>query len=575
MLDKEVVKYTRDGIQQTNLATGDTKMLTESEYAREIKYTPAENERVYRGRHSTSSVTEDEVPVYRPGARKGTTGQDFEYTPYTYGRYSRTGNGKGAEQTKYYYSAKVTGDKIQTHADLRSSALVHINKRLVRKAGNAVLNNLKESDNAALKGAGTSIQSAIRMKRGFHYLHSLWNRDSLLHTSSTIKNTEYAAAKNSAAYRAAYAKQNAARAAKKASQETAKQTGKVAQAIGKAVVNPATIKAAAIVGAILLILYLITQSVTSAATAVVGSVTDHPELIAYVMQLDTDFQEKITALKESYDKEENTDVSVDGEDLVNTDPNALAILATGDWTDIDLSPESKEKLSKLHAALNTYSVTTSDETRQETSSDGKTVTNKTVHHVKIQIRVFTAKEKIDTFGFTPSQKSHVLEMLDFLDQINAEAQQGGTGIGNGGQGSVAQGEFIWAVPGHSYISSGYGTRVDPINGQPSAFHTGLDIPAPTGTSVVASADGTVIRAGVNGGFGNCVIIQHHNGIQTLYGHNSALLVKVGDVVKQGQVIAKVGQTGRATGPHCHFEFRINGKHVDPAPYLKGILGNEE
>ncbi len=581
MLDKEVIKFTRNGIRQENLATGETKMLTESDYARQFQYSPDAKEQLYQGEQGNLPVNSGGVPFYRAGSpnKHGDPRPSTANQSYTYGQYDTTKTRKanptekasGASQTRYYYTYRETGSKIHTHSDLRSNQLKHIQGKMIRQAGYAVLNNLNESDNAALRAVGKTTQSAIRMKQGYRHLKALWNRNSVFQSASTVRNTEFAASKNSAAYKAAYARQNAARATK-TSQETVKQAGKAVQSIAKAVINPATLKAAAIAGAVLLVLLIIMQISDTAASAVVGSVTDHPELTVYVMQLDADFQDKITSLKDSYGKAENTEVTVDGEDLVNTDPNALAILATGDWTVIDLTPENKEELSKLHAILNTYSVSTTDEKMQESSGDGKSIT-KTIHHVTIKIAVYTAKEKINSMGFSDDQKKHVLQTLDIIDQIGVGAQ--GTSIGTGGQGSVAQGEFIWAVPKHTYISSGYGIRVDPINGQPSAFHTGLDIPAPTGTAVVASADGTIIRAGVNGGFGNCVIIQHRNGIQTLYGHNSALLVKVGDVVKQGQVIAKVGQTGRATGPHSHFEFRINGKHVDPAPYLKGILGNEE
>ena len=122
--------------------------------------------------------------------------------------------------------------------------------------------------------------------------------------------------------------------------------------------------------------------------------------------------------------------------------------------------------------------------------------------------------------------------------------------------------FQWPVQGR--ISSDYGYRQ--IFGGLN-FHRGVDIPAPMGTAVHAAADGTVIFAGVKGSYGNLVIIDHGNGFETLYGHNSGFLVKAGDVVKRGQTIAAVGSTGRSTGPHCHFEVHLNGELVDPLMYL--------
>lgn len=140
---------------------------------------------------------------------------------------------------------------------------------------------------------------------------------------------------------------------------------------------------------------------------------------------------------------------------------------------------------------------------------------------------------------------------------------GGAPMGNV---TYTGGQFSWPVPGHSYISSGYGYRNRPI-GSGREFHTGYDIPAPTGSTISAAAGGTVITAGYVNGFGYTVMINHGGGLVTLYGHNSKLLVSVGDQVSKGQAIAKCGSTGNSTGPHCHFEVRKNGKHTSPAPYL--------
>lgn len=111
------------------------------------------------------------------------------------------------------------------------------------------------------------------------------------------------------------------------------------------------------------------------------------------------------------------------------------------------------------------------------------------------------------------------------------------------------------------LTSNYGYRS-------RGFHTGVDFAGPTGSKVVAADGGTVVFAGWNGGYGRCVIISHGNGLETLYAHNSAITVKVGQKVAKGEQIAKVGNTGNSTGPHCHFEVRVNGKHVNPWKYIK-------
>lgn len=124
----------------------------------------------------------------------------------------------------------------------------------------------------------------------------------------------------------------------------------------------------------------------------------------------------------------------------------------------------------------------------------------------------------------------------------------------------------WPVPGYSRISSPFGYRIHPVLGV-KKLHTGIDIPAPTGTPAVAVDSGTVIYSGVQGSYGNTVMIRHDNGLVSLYAHNSSLVVKVGDRVKKGQVVTKIGSTGRSTGPHLHFEIRVNGTAQNPLNYL--------
>ena len=129
------------------------------------------------------------------------------------------------------------------------------------------------------------------------------------------------------------------------------------------------------------------------------------------------------------------------------------------------------------------------------------------------------------------------------------------------------GVFAWPTPGYTRITSKYGMRTHPITGV-YKLHTGVDIGAPMGASFVAANDGVVVKAGYNGAYGNMVIIDHGGGIQTLYAHGSEIMVNVGDVVKKGEtVVLKVGSTGYSTGAHAHFEVRINGKTVDPMPYI--------
>ena len=132
------------------------------------------------------------------------------------------------------------------------------------------------------------------------------------------------------------------------------------------------------------------------------------------------------------------------------------------------------------------------------------------------------------------------------------------------------GVLAWPVPGYTRITSKYGMRTHPITGV-YKLHTGVDISAPMGANFIAANDGIVTKAGMNSAYGNMVIIDHGGGISTLYAHGSEILVHVGQTVKKGDAILKVGSTGYSTGPHAHFEVRINGVVTDPMPYITNGL----
>ena len=127
-------------------------------------------------------------------------------------------------------------------------------------------------------------------------------------------------------------------------------------------------------------------------------------------------------------------------------------------------------------------------------------------------------------------------------------------------------EMIWPIPGHTYITSQYGMRTHPITGLYS-LHTGVDVSAAIGTDFIAAASGVVTKAEYNKYYGNMVIIDHGGGVQTLYAHGSEIVVKLGQLVAQGETVLKVGSTGYSTGPHAHFEIRINGDTVNPLDYV--------
>ena len=128
------------------------------------------------------------------------------------------------------------------------------------------------------------------------------------------------------------------------------------------------------------------------------------------------------------------------------------------------------------------------------------------------------------------------------------------------------GTMAWPVPGYTRITSSFGMRTHPITGV-YKLHTGVDIGAPMGAQFVAANDGIVTYAGWNTAYGMMVIVDHGGGITTLYAHGSEILVNVGDTIYQGHPVLKVGSSGYSTGPHAHFEVRINGDYVEPLDYI--------
>lgn len=162
------------------------------------------------------------------------------------------------------------------------------------------------------------------------------------------------------------------------------------------------------------------------------------------------------------------------------------------------------------------------------------------------------------------------KMHDFLDRLSESTrleevrQQDIMHVLRGNRAILASMPTIWPVTG--FISSSFGGRISPF-GHGSQFHKGLDISNRAGTPIVATAEGKVILAGPDGAYGNSVEIDHGGGIITKYAHMQRAAVRQGEWVRRGQVIGHVGMTGRTTGPHLHYEVRLNGLPVNPMRYI--------
>lgn len=192
--------------------------------------------------------------------------------------------------------------------------------------------------------------------------------------------------------------------------------------------------------------------------------------------------------------------------------------------------------------------------------------------VRVLARLTRPKDALDGIGGPPGDEaatelSDLQRRIDEIRQaidLRRESQEEIQGFLNDQRSLLAARPRGW--PARGWITSGFGMRDSPFTGR-REMHEGLDIAAATGTPVGASADGIVSLAGAAPGYGKLVVVDHGYGYKTYYGHNSRILVKVGQRVARGERIAEVGNTGSSTGPHLHYEVRLNGLPLNPRKYL--------
>ena len=190
-----------------------------------------------------------------------------------------------------------------------------------------------------------------------------------------------------------------------------------------------------------------------------------------------------------------------------------------------------------------------------------------LYGLKSQPTLVTAADQI--------QDSEIGSSLDQLHALRTSALTGATMVGltmgltrnatTADWSRANSAPSLWPVEGH--VTGSFGERIDPFNGE-GAFHSGVDIGSSFGHPIVAPADGVVLFTDLMGGYGKAIVISHGNGISTRYGHLSGYAVSVGQSVHRGDVIGYVGESGRSTGPHLHYEVRINDTPVNPYKYLR-------
>lgn len=180
-----------------------------------------------------------------------------------------------------------------------------------------------------------------------------------------------------------------------------------------------------------------------------------------------------------------------------------------------------------------------------------------------------AQLEADISSYKAEYEANAAQEQAIGNQINQlEEQLKQQNAANGTTGTTGSGTYMWPVSGTGTgsVTSKYGYRTHPIFGD-QRFHSGVDISANSGTTIMAADAGTVLTAVYSSSYGNYVVISHGNGSTTLYAHMSSMAVSAGQSVSKGQTIGYVGSTGWSTGPHCHFEIRVNGSLVDPLSYF--------
>jgi len=181
-----------------------------------------------------------------------------------------------------------------------------------------------------------------------------------------------------------------------------------------------------------------------------------------------------------------------------------------------------------------------------------------------ELRIASSRQN-ELYKNISSEKKQIESALEDLEKESQKIEEELLRLNPNTQ-YMGSGKYTWPTPGYSRITSAYGMRRHPIL-KTNRMHTGVDIGAPYGATIVSVDHGQVVKVDWYGGYGRVVMVDHGRGIVTMYAHTSAALVNVGDAVRKGQAIAKIGTTGWSTGPHLHFEVRINGKYANPMNYI--------
>lgn len=296
-----------------------------------------------------------------------------------------------------------------------------------------------------------------------------------------------------------------------------------------------------------------------------------------ISELTSEHYANLTAMKASYTYdllEVKGNTSINWKDVLavyavktTSGDNPLEVVTLDD-TKIDLLRDIMKDMNTMTGVVTPKVVAETTVTTDENGNSIKTTTYVTKKVLTVSILQLSVDEISALYNFNDEQVALLEELMsEEYNDLWAELLGASGQIIQGNSSFVGTGMFAWPFENDQYISSRFGTRVDPISGEVKT-HGGTDIAAPLGTPILAAADGVVVTATWHNSYGYYVKIKHDDTYSTLYAHCSALHVSVGQTIKQGQVIADCGSTGYSTGPHCHFEVIQNGVRVDALLFYK-------
>ena len=478
--------------------------------------------------------------------------------------------------------AKAVKEKTQAPPKVKEQTETNIDE--IKKPRQRKQSSPKTKGKADIKKFGAEKQTVKTVNKDAHKIKQ--SKRSLDNTAKTIKKADKTAKAAKKTAEVAKRTKQTAQATARVTIKTVKVAAKVVVEAGKAVVAGVKSIGAIIAGggvpAVVVIIIICLIGAIGGTCFGIFLANDettgtNKTMSQAISELTSEHYANLTAMKASYTYdllEVKGNTSINWKDVlavyaVKTTSGDIPLeVVTLDDTKLDLLRNIMKDMNTMTGVVTPKVVAETTVTTDENGNSIKTTTYVTKKVLTVSILQLSVDEISALYNFNDEQKALLEELMsEEYNDLWAELLGASGQIIQGNSSFVGTGMFTWPFENDQYISSRFGTRVDPISGEIKT-HGGTDIAAPLGTPILAAADGVVVTATWHNSYGYYVKIKHDDTYSTLYAHCSALHVSAGQTVKQGQVIADCGSTGYSTGPHCHFEVIQNGVRVDALMFYK-------